>query len=198
MTVMAERTSGMTVEEFEEVARVAAAASDAVRFEFIDGRTREKKVPDGDHNAIVEWLRAICMQHRPGWALFGSDQGLKVEAYRKGRARPDGVLAPRKTFAGQGEWADPAGALMVVEVTSYDSDTDHRDRVEKPPAYAAAGIPVYVLIDRDSCEVTVFSKPDQERGKYADAHSVAFGVRITIPEPVGIELDTEELKDYVR
>ncbi|MFJ2739430.1 Uma2 family endonuclease [Streptomyces sp. NPDC087440] len=198
MTVMAERTSGMTVEEFEEVARGAAAASDAVRFEFIDGRTREKKVPDGDHNEIVEWLRAICMQHKPGWALFGSDQGLKVEKYRNGRARPDGILAPRKSFAGQGEWGDPAPAVMVVEVTSYDSDTDQRDRVEKPPAYATAGIPVYLLIDRDSCEVIVFTKPDGELGNYTDTHRVAFGQKITIPEPVSIELDTEELKEYVR
>lgn len=198
MTVMAERTSGMTVEEFEEVAMAAASASDAVKFEFIDGRTREKKVPDGDHNEIIEWLRALCMQHRPGWALYGSDQGLKVEAYRKGRARPDGTFAPRKAFAGQGEWADPGRVAMVVEVTSYDSDTDGRDRVEKPPAYAAAGIPVHLLIDRDSCEVTVFSKPDPAGGKYEDAHSVAFGMPIFIPEPVGMELDTGELKDYVR
>ncbi|SER50058.1 Putative restriction endonuclease [Streptomyces qinglanensis] len=49
----------------------------------------------------------------------------------------------------QGEWADPAGVLMTVEVTSYDSDTDRRDRQEKPAAYAAAGIPVCLLVDRD-------------------------------------------------
>lgn len=47
---------------------------------------------------------------------------------------------------------------MVVEVTSY--DTDERDREEKPSAYAQTGIPVYLLIDRDSCEALVYSEPD--------------------------------------
>ncbi|MFE0509953.1 hypothetical protein [Streptomyces sp. NPDC058964] len=37
-------------------------------------------------------------------------------------------------FAGHGEWADPKGVLLVVEVTSHDSDTDRRDRQEKPVA----------------------------------------------------------------
>ncbi|MEU3407258.1 hypothetical protein ABZ766_25405 [Streptomyces sp. NPDC006670] len=43
---------------------------------------------------------------------------MAVEKYRSGRARPDGVLAPVGTFAGTGEWADPTGVLMVLEVTS--------------------------------------------------------------------------------
>ncbi len=35
---------------------------------------------------------------------------------------------------------DPDGLLMAVEVTSYDGDTDRRDRQDKPNAYAAADI----------------------------------------------------------
>ncbi|OAH16463.1 Uma2 family endonuclease [Streptomyces jeddahensis] len=202
MTVMAERmsrTSQMSVEEFERIAVIAAKETDdAVRFEFIGGRIGVKKVADGDHNEIIEWLRAICMQHQPGWALYSGEQGLKVEKYRGGRARPDGSLAPRGTFAGRGEWADPEGVLMTVEVTSYDADTDQRDRHEKPLAYGAAGIPVYLLIDRDSCTVTVHSHPDREDGGYRDTHTVKFGEKVAIPVPVGIELDTEILKNYVR
>jgi Uma2 family endonuclease len=199
MTVMAERTSQMSVGEFEEIAEFAAKRSDdTIMFEFINGRIGVKKVPDGDHNEIVEWLRAICMQHQPGWALYSGDQGLKVEKYRKGHARPDGSLAPRGNFAGQGEWADPEGVLMTVEVTSYDVDTDRRDRTEKVEAYGAAGIPVYLLIDRDSCAVTVHSLPDREAGGYRDTHTMTFGEKVVIPDPVGIELDTEVLKNYVR
>lgn len=55
---------------------------------------------------------------------------------------PDGSLVPSHAFAGAGEWADPGPVLMVVEVTSYDSDTDRRDRVDRPRAYAQTGIPV--------------------------------------------------------
>ncbi|MGW3646798.1 Uma2 family endonuclease [Streptomyces sp. NPDC000878] len=121
-----------------------------------------------------------------------------VEADREGRAKPDAVLAPEAHFAGHGEWADPDGALMVVEVTSYDSDTDRRDRHEKPAAYGQSGIPLYLLIDRDSCTVTVHSSPDRQVGGYRDIRTAKFGEKVALPDPIGIELDTEILKDYVR
>ncbi|MBA2945150.1 Uma2 family endonuclease [Streptomyces himalayensis] len=201
MTVMAERmsrTSQMSVEEFERIAVIAAKETDdAVRFEFIGGRIGVKKVTDGDHNTIVMWLTRRCMQARSDLDLY-QGQGLRVERYREGRARPDGILAPEAHFAGHGDWADPAGVLLVLEVTSYDSDTDLRDRQEKPAAYGEAGIPVYLLIDRDACTVTVHSHPDREDGGYRDTHTVKFGEKVTIPDPVGIELDTETLKNYVR
>ncbi|MFD4404020.1 hypothetical protein ACFWPH_14800 [Nocardia sp. NPDC058499] len=43
------------------------------------------------------------------------EQGLQVEAYRKGRARPDGVLADADAFVGQGEWAAPVGLTLDTE-----------------------------------------------------------------------------------
>ncbi|WP_405479464.1 Uma2 family endonuclease [Streptomyces sp. NBC_00009] len=194
MTVMAERTSQMSVEEFEEI---ALGAPETVTLEFINGRIEVKQVADGDHNTIVQWLARRCMQSRPDLDLY-QGQGLRVGAYRQGRARPDGVLAPEAHFAGHGEWADPAGALLVIEVTSYDSDSDNRDRREKPSAYGEAGIPAYLLIDRESCTVTVHSNADREAGGYRDTHTVKFGEKVIVPDPVGIELDTESLKNYVR
>lgn len=195
MTVMTERTSHMLVEEFEQI---ASAAPETVTLEFINGRIEEKCVPDGDHDEVVKWLQKRCMQHRPDLWLYAGERGLKVEAYRKGRARPDGVLAPDGRFAGDGEWSDPAGVLMTVEVTSHDRDTDRRDRVEKPAAFATAGIPVYLLVDRDACAVVVHTNPDPKSGCYLDIHRAPFGEQVVIPEPVGITLDTDVLKAYVR
>ncbi|MEU4656736.1 Uma2 family endonuclease [Streptomyces sp. NPDC023723] len=194
MTVTADRPQ-MLVTEFEELARHAARSIEGARLEFINGHLGGKAVPDGDHGRIIQWLTRICMQHRPDLWLDPS-QGLAVEAYREGRARPDGSLAPADAFVGQGEWADPAPVLMVVEVTSYDSDTDRRDRVDKPRAYAATGIPVYLLIDRDTCEVKVYSGADG--GRYETVRTLPFGKEVQLPEPVGIVLDTEPLKDWTR
>ncbi|MET8905114.1 MULTISPECIES: Uma2 family endonuclease [unclassified Streptomyces] len=194
MTVMAEHTSQMSVDEFETI---ASAAPETVTLEFIDGRIGVKPMTDGDHNSIVSWLAKRCMQMRPDLDLYQT-QGLRVDAYRQSRARPDAVLAPEAHFAGHGEWADPDGALLVVEVTSYDSDTDRRDRHEKPAAYGQAGIPVYLLIDRDACTVTVHSRPDRRVGGYRDIRLTDFGETLVLPDPVGIELDTEILKNYVR
>ncbi|MGW7435003.1 Uma2 family endonuclease [Streptomyces sp. NPDC054849] len=81
-------------------------------------------------------------------------------------------------------------------MTSYDADTDRRDRVEKPLAYAQTGIPVYLLTDREACDVTVFSEPDGRR--YANTRTVEFGNDVELPDPVNVTLQTESLKDWVR
>ncbi|WP_370098720.1 Uma2 family endonuclease [Streptacidiphilus sp. MAP12-20] len=178
---------------FEEIARIAAR--EEVALEFIDGKMWEKPVPDGDHAMIIQWLTRICIQARPELWLF-PEQGLLVQGYRNGHARPDGVLAPSEALAGQSEWASADGVLLVAEVTSYDRDTDRRDRVEKPRAYAETGIPVYLLIDRDTCEVVVFADPDGTR--YETVRRLPFGRPVELPAPVGILLDTEPLKDWVK
>jgi Uma2 family endonuclease len=182
----------MPVEEFE---KIASRAPETVALEFLNGRIGDKKVPDGDHGEIIKWVQRHCMQHRPELWLY-PEQGLVVEAYRKGRARPDGVLAPDEYFAGHGEWSDADGVLMTVEVTSHDRDTDTRDRKEKPAAYAEVGIPVYLLVDRTSDTVTVHSSPDGSR--YRHTHTVPFGEPVELPDPVGFTLDTAKFKNYVR
>lgn len=136
-----------------------------------------KPVPDGDHGEIVMWLLRRCI----------------IEKYRGGRARPDGSLAPEGTFAGRGEWAEPDGVLMTVEVTSYDPDTDRCDRVEKRDACAAAGIPVHLLADRDDHSVTVHSEP--EGGPYRSRTTRPYTAVVKIPDPVGITLETGKPKD---
>ncbi|ARH93115.1 MULTISPECIES: Uma2 family endonuclease [Streptomyces] len=194
MTALADRLHIMETEHFEEAARILTRLEKGARLEFIDGKIRSRAVPDGDHGRIIEWLTRICIQARPELWLY-PDQGLKVQAYRGGRARPDGELAPSGAFVGQGEWADPEPVLMVVEVTSHDADTDQRDRVEKPRAYAETGIPLYLLIDRENCEVSVYSEPDG--GRYETVHTVPYGKTLHLPDPVGITLETEPLKDWV-
>ncbi|MGX1251723.1 Uma2 family endonuclease [Streptomyces ambofaciens] len=184
----------MSVEEFETI---AYAAPKTVTLEFLGGRVGVKKGMDGDRSTIVSWLVRRCLQSRPELDLYHG-RGLRVDAHRQSRARPDAVLAPEAHFTGHGEWSDPDGVLMVVEVTSYDSDTDRRDRHEKPAAYGQAGIPLYLLIDRDSCTVTVHGGPDRRVGGYRDARVTKFGETLVLPDPVGITLDTEVLKNHVR
>ncbi|MFF1699244.1 Uma2 family endonuclease [Streptomyces sp. NPDC058257] len=199
MTVMAERTPQvqMSVEEFEHLARLTGKQLEGVRLEFINGRIGVKNGPDGDHVEIITWLTKRCMQHRPDLWMYSAEHGLTIETYRKGRARPDGSLAPEGYFKGQRDWADASGVLMTVEVTSYDSDTHARDREEKPAAYAAAGIPVYLLIDRELGKAVVHSDPDAETGRYTDVHEMRLGATVDLPDPVGFKIDTAELLDYL-
>ncbi|MEV0785162.1 Uma2 family endonuclease [Streptomyces sp. NPDC050423] len=185
----------LTQEIFEDLARHAIRTEEAPRLESVNGKLGVKALPDGDHGRIVAWLTRQCFQADPSRWLY-AQQGLRIGTYCRGNARSDGALARSGAFVGQGEWADPAAVLMLVEVTSYDDDTDLRDRVEKPRAYAETGIPVYLLIDRDGYEVKVHSQPDGVR--YETVVTVPFGKTVRLPEPVGIELDTEPLKNWVR
>lgn len=125
--------SVLTQKGFEELARLGERVDESLRLEFLYGKSEEKALPDGNHGRIIEWLTRLCVQVDTGWWLYPG-QGLRVERDRQGNARPDGCLVPLDTFVGQGEWASPDGVLMTVEVTSGDSDTGRRDRVEKPHA----------------------------------------------------------------
>ncbi|MER8067482.1 Uma2 family endonuclease [Streptomyces sp. NPDC094034] len=183
----------MSVEDFEELAR---KAPETVLLEFINGKLEVKPVPDQLHGAIAMWLLRQCMQQRPELALHPA-QGLLTETYRNGRARADGALAPLDHFVDQdGEWASPDGVLMTVEVTSHDHDTDRRDRTEKRDGYAAADIPVYLLIDRDAEEMVLYTDP--RKGKYQTRTTRPYGATVKLPHPVSITLETEKLKDYTR
>ncbi|MFC4036419.1 Uma2 family endonuclease [Streptomyces polygonati] len=192
MTAIEDRPQMLT-EAFERIA--AAAEREDVRLEFVHGELGTKAVPDGDHDEIIRWVMQQCMRQRPDLWLY-PERGLKVETYRQGRAKPDGALAPQGSFAGHGEWADAGQVLMTVEVTSYDSGTDKRDRQDKPRAYAETGIPVYLLIDRTLGEVVVYGSP--EEGAYSRIERHYFGKQIELPPPVGMTLDTEPLKDWTR
>ncbi|MGY0502578.1 Uma2 family endonuclease [Nocardia sp. FBN12] len=181
----------MTTGEFEELARVAGRVSEGVRLEYVEGNLGAKTVPDGDHGCVIEWLMRDLIVLRPELWLF-PNRGLQVDSYRTGRARPDAALAPTGVFAGESEWADPTPVLMVVEVTSRDHDTGRR---EKSRAYARTGIPVYLLIDREKGSVVVRSNP--VNGEYERILIQPFGAEVSIPDPVGITLDTEPLKAWV-
>ncbi|MDN3023412.1 Uma2 family endonuclease [Streptomyces sp. S.PB5] len=180
----------LSVEDFEELAH---EAPETVRLEYINGKLEVKAVPDGNHGSIFMWLLRQCLLQRPELDLM-PERGVKAEAYRKGRAITDGFLAPVDHFRGHGNWSDPDGALMAVEITSHDRDTDQRDRIDKPLGYAQAEIPVYLLIDRDNHTLTVFSEPKD--GHYQQSPSYPWGDTVELPAPVGITLDTEKLKDY--
>ncbi|MCT9106049.1 Uma2 family endonuclease [Streptomyces mirabilis] len=180
----------LSVEDFEELER---RAPETVRLEYVNGTLEVKAMPDGNHRSIFMWLLRPCMQQRPDLDLV-PESGVKAEAYRKGRARTDGTLAPVDHFRGHGEWSDADGSLMAVEITSRDRDTNRRDRIDKPVGYAEADIPVYLLIDRDNNTVVVFSEPKD--GRYQQSRSYPWGSTVELPSPVAITLKTEKLKDY--
>ncbi|MBB5072198.1 hypothetical protein BJ969_005286 [Saccharopolyspora gloriosae] len=82
-------------------------------------------------------------------------------------------------------------ALLAVEITSKSGA--ETDRGAKHKAYAQAGIPLYLLIDRFAPRwptVTLFSEPDGDA--YRESHAVPFGKPIELPSPFDVTLETQD------
>ncbi|MGP3927172.1 MULTISPECIES: Uma2 family endonuclease [unclassified Streptomyces] len=75
---------------------------------------------------------------------------------------------------------DPAIFRMVLEVTSSNYGNDLKKKVL---AYAIAGIPVYVIVDRKNRRVRVLTEP--EFGEYRVHAVYPPGESFTLPESIG-------------
>jgi Uma2 family endonuclease len=177
----------VSLEAFEELDHALPGGFTA---ELINGRIIVAPAPDGDHDEDVMYVADQIRARVPEVRLY-QERGLAVDTYRDGRARADGAVAPRGYFRGQKSWADASGVLLVVEVTSGAEVDAEVDRVEKRDAYAASGIPVYLLVDRHRGEAVVHWGP--ANGRYKHRSSAVFGEKLLLPEPFGFELDTSEL-----
>lgn len=183
---MSIQDSDVSLAEFEVLER---ASSEEVSLELINGRIYVVPVPDGEHDEFAATIGEQIGKHSPELRLL-HERGLRIPAYREGRSRVDGAVAPRGYFRGEPSWADPSGVQMIVEITSGRNRDAEVDRVEKRDAYAQAAIPVYLLVDRHRGEVTVFWEPSN--GAYAQLATAKFGARLALPDPFGFELDTAE------
>ncbi|MEU2252886.1 Uma2 family endonuclease [Nocardia xishanensis] len=98
------------------------------------------------------------------------------------------VLAVIPTALAEGAGALlPKQTLLVVEVTS-DSNAD-TDRIIKRKRYAQYGAPLYLLVDRQRKECTLFSDP-HDLG-YGEVHGpYSFGTAVALPAPFDLSLDT--------
>lgn len=174
----------VTIEDFEVFDR---AAPEHLHVELINGRIIVTPPAGGDHDEDVTEIDDQIRAHHPDLRTQGA-RGLVIPAYRTGRAIPDGTVAPKGNFRGQPEWADPAGVVMLLEVTSSEPDVD---RVEKLKAYAEAAIPIYLLVDRERREVAVHWEP--EDGHYTRTARAEFGKPLDLPAPLSFALDTSGL-----
>ncbi|MFJ4829524.1 Uma2 family endonuclease [Streptomyces sp. NPDC088747] len=166
----------------------SAAAPEGWRVELVEGEIYVVPPANGEHEEIVSELSGQVRDHDRGLGRY-TGIGLNVPgASRTGHVIPDLVIAPKGSFHDEDEWHESAPVILVAEVTS--GSTAARDRETKIRGYARAGIPVYLLIDREESEVVVFSEPDG--ADYSKALRHKLGLAVPLPAPLGFELDTSE------
>lgn len=182
-------TDGNTVSSVEDAfAALSAAAPEGWRVELVEGRIHVAPPANGVHAETVSEVAGQMHDHRRGLRCY-TGLGLPIPGTPSpGKVVPDVVIAPKRSFSDALEYHDPGPALLVGEVTS--DSTAANDRGPKLRGYAQAGIPCYLLIDRERGRVVVHTEPSGQR--YARRSEAEIGKTIALPYPFEFDLDTSE------
>ncbi|MCB5909582.1 Uma2 family endonuclease [Streptomyces pinistramenti] len=160
------------------------------KVEIIDGIIVVTPPLAAPHNRIAEKI------HRRLYTVLPEDWGvhqtLGVAHPSRGRLYiPDLVVIPDPVVDALegGNSAPLTAAELVVEITSLSNAS--YDRINKAAAYAQAGVPLYLLVDRfapPGPTVTLYGEPQGD--VYRELQKVKFGDEIHIPEPFDLTIDT--------
>ncbi len=162
------------------------------RAELIDGEIVLTPPPDGDHeDALARIVTQVIRRSRTDMD-FSGNKGLKLKsggACPKNHVIPDGTFAPTelRLYRGADPWMPCDGVAMVVEVTSTKPQAD---REAKRRCYALGGIPLYLLVDRETSSITLFGDPEGD--EYRERCTRPLGKSLTLPGPFAFDLDTAD------
>ncbi|MFI6862931.1 Uma2 family endonuclease [Streptomyces sp. NPDC050421] len=109
-----------------------------------------------------------------------------------GYATPDLVLLPDEWDEGDAWLADPADAVLAVEVISQSEKA--RDISQKNDSYAVAGVAVLLVIDPRHGTWALHKRP--ESGSYQERSAGKFGEGIPLPDPLGLVVATDSFPRY--
>jgi len=169
------------------------ALPEEIRAEIVDGDIIVSPLQLNAHERVIMYLVGLLVPaaNTLGWWVNTSGGVILEPDWNE--YRPDLQVAPEAAWPKEGNTGPELSEVkLVVEVTSPGKRNLIRDRKTKYAAYARAGIPLYLMIDRyDGGGFTIlYSNPSDE--EYLDAHKVPFGEKLTLPEPFGVEIDTGE------
>ncbi|MEV6128316.1 Uma2 family endonuclease [Streptomyces violaceusniger] len=184
-------TAPLPDQEFENLLDIHAQLKlpDGMRAELIGGEIVISPTPANFHNWIYGRLQRRLNREVPEDWIVTNTATVFLPATDE-RFIPDLLICESEALKSMEEWQVQAGdVLLVAEITS--PSTRARDLQAKVKGYAHSNVPIYLLIDPHDDEgcTTVYSAPDG-KGRYRDEHRAAFGEPLTLPEPLGLELDT--------
>lgn len=155
--------------------------SPGYRAELIEGEIIVAPPPNPEHESVIARLARTIARKTDFLASGGL--GLITPA---GRFIADLTVATEEYFgSAPGEHGNVAtGVLLVAEVTSWNPSND---RGAKAIGYGAAGIPLYLLIDRAAKKTVLFSEPQGGRYQHRATFDITAGV--PLPAPFGFPVE---------
>ncbi|NIY66223.1 hypothetical protein SMALB_4242 [Streptomyces malaysiensis] len=162
---------------------------DGMRAELIGGEIVISPTPANFHNWIYGRLQRRLNREVPEDWIITNTATVFLPATEE-RFIPDLLICESEALKSMEEWQVQADdVLLVAEITS--PSTRARDLQAKVKGYAHSNVPIYLLIDPHDGDgsTTVYSHPDG-KGLYRDEHRAMFGEKLTLPEPLGLDLDT--------
>ncbi|MBP2064516.1 Uma2 family endonuclease [Streptomyces iranensis] len=184
-------TAPLPDQEFENLLDIHAQLElpDGMRAELIGGEIVISPTPANFHNWIFSELNLQLVREVPTQWRITNTATVFLPATEE-RFIPDLLICESEALKSMEEWQVQADdVLLVAEITS--PSTRARDLQAKVKGYAHSNVPIYLLIDPHDGDgsTTVYSHPDG-KGLYRDEHRAMFGEKLTLPEPLGLELDT--------
>jgi len=192
MSALAEAPTISSQDEYREAIRRAFSAIPVeLRSEIVDGDIIVSPMRSNADQRVILFLNQLLTTTAAahGWWVDTSG-GIVLEPDRE-EYRPDLQVAPSSAWLREGGTGpSPSEVKLVVEVASPNEYARVRDRGRKYAAYARAGLPLYLLIDRYDHDgiATLYSNPYTDI--YLDAHKAPFGETLTLPKPFDVVVDT--------
>ncbi|GAA4998396.1 MULTISPECIES: Uma2 family endonuclease [Streptomyces] len=163
------------------------------KVEIIEGIITVSPAPGLPHNDITDRIQRRLYAVIPDrWGIYQT-LALSVPS-RLGMLIPDLVVTQLPDHTESDTHIPAALAELVVEVTSK-SNARH-DRISKPAAYATAGIPLYLLVDRwapGGPTATLYGEPKGD--VYRVLSAAKFGDPLKLPAPFDLTIDTGEFPE---
>jgi Uma2 family endonuclease len=170
---------GWTVDDLDDLPE-----DDTRRYELVDGCLLVSPSPPNAHNGAANELSFLLHASiDPSWRIVAPGA---VQLDRRNYREPDLLVLPREAM--RKKYADPADALLVVEVMSPSSVTN--DRFAKPGQYAQAGIAHYWRIEPRDRVLVTYALDDEayrETGRFTD--------EVVIDDPVTLRFRLGTLLD---
>ncbi|WP_371776894.1 Uma2 family endonuclease [Streptomyces sp. NBC_01438] len=164
------------------------------RAEIDEGRICLVPPPYARHSGIAAKVQRRLYANLPDELGVYQTLGVHVAPLDKLYV-PDLVVMPAELVDGADPEAvdpmDASEALLIVEITSKGNARE--DRTKKYRAYARAGVPMYLLIDRFDTRgamSTLFTEPNED-GTYKRYDAVPFGKPLGLPAPFDVTLATD-------